>query len=243
MTKFMLSRRADGIYTFPADPCFLAGVAGREANRIDYGLPKDEVRRRDKALLSDTLGLPLSSLFFLDQEHGDAVVEAVGPNDETAYVFAAADALVTNRPGLCLVIRTADCVPVIITDPVSRSAAAIHSGWKSTEKNISAKAARVMKDRFGASYGDMHVFILPAISAKAYRVGDDFGEKFPDATRRMGDGLHADLPLAVFQSLVREGIPAENIVTSGICTVGSNELFFSHRKGDRERNLNFVVMR
>ena len=243
MNTTALTRRHDGIHILPTDAFVLAGTAGRETNRIDYSLPKAEIRRQEKELLSKALGIPLPCLFFLDQEHGDDVAEAVEPCDGSGYVFAVADALITRAEGLCLVIRTADCVPVILADPVSRCVAAIHSGWKSTEKKISVKAARLLKERYGASYRNIRAYILPAISAAAYRVGDDFERKFPGATVRMDDGLHADLPEAVFLSLVEEGIPAENIVSTGICTVGSNDSFFSHRKGDKERNLNFAMIR
>lgn len=243
MKKAEFTRRDDGIWIVGTDPFATAGTVGREANTIDYTLPKETIRFHEKELLSLALDLPTSNMFFLDQEHGDEVVEAAEPNSETDYVFATADALITCRERLCLVVRTADCVPVIITDASARCAAAVHSGWKSTEKMISVKAARMLRDRCGASYGNMKVYILPAVSLDSYKVGDDFEQKFPGATERKEDGLHADLPKAIIQSLIAEGISPENIAETRLCTVKENGLFFSHRKGDRGRNLNFVVMR
>lgn len=243
MEKACFTRRDDGIWIVGTDPFVTAGTVGREANTIDYTLPKETIRFHEKELLSLALDLPASNLFFLDQEHGDEVVEASEPNSDTDYIFAAADALTTGRELLCLVIRTADCVPVIITDASARCAAAIHSGWKSTEKKISVKTARTMRERYGASYENMKVYVLPAVSLDSYQVGDDFEQKFPGATERLDDGLHADLPKAIVQSLIAEGIPPENIALTGICTVKENDRFFSHRKGDKERNLNFVMIR
>ena len=242
MKKAEFTRRDDGIWIVGTDPFVTAGAVGREANTIDYALPKETIRFHEKELLSLALDLPTSNMFFLDQEHGDEVVEAAEPNSDTDYVFATADALITARAGLCLVIRTADCVPVIIADASARCAAAVHSGWKSTEKRITVKTARMLRDRCGASYENMKVYILPAVSLDSYKVGDDFEQKFPGATERMEDGLHADLPKAIVQSLIAEGIPAENIAQTGLCTVKQNDHFFSHRKGDKGRNLNFVVI-
>ena len=242
MNRTLLSKRSSGMYTLSADPFVTAGVAGREANTIDYTQQKAVIRFHEKELLSQNLSIPMANLFFLDQEHGDEVAEAVEPNNEADYVFAAADALITRRPGLCLVIRTADCVPVILTDAVSGCCAAIHSGWKSTEKQIAVKTARLLHNRFSAAYSDIRAYILPCISAQAYRVGDDFAEKFPQSTERLPDGVHADLAKEITLSLVKEGIPQANIFNSGICTVHQNDRFFSHRKGDAQRNLNFVMI-
>jgi YfiH family protein len=243
MNRTQLSSLDSGIYILPTDPSITAGVAGREANTIDYTQQKAVIRFHEKELLSQNLSIPMANLFFLDQEHGDTVAEAFEPNNEADYVFAAADALITRRSGLCLVIRTADCVPVILTDSVSGCCAAIHSGWKSTEKQIAVKTARLLHERYGAAYPDIRAYILPAISAQAYRVGDDFAEKFPESTERLSDGVHADLVKEITLSLIREGIPPANISSSGICTVHQNSRFFSHRKGDSERNLNFVMLR
>lgn len=242
MKKAVFTRREDRIWIVGTDPFVTAGTVGRDANTIDYTLPKETIRFHEKELLSLALDLPAANLFFLDQEHGDEVVEAAEPNSDTDYVFATADALTTCRERLCLVVRTADCVPVIITDASARCAAAVHSGWKSTEKRITVKAARLLCERYGASYENMKVYVLPAVSLDSYQVGDDFEQKFPGATERQEDGLHADLPKAIVQSLIAEGIPAENISQTGLCTVKENERFFSHRKGDKGRNLNFVVM-
>lgn len=242
MTKVALPRRKDGIYTADAGAPFIIGTAGREANTADYTLGKPEIRAFEKRILSDALNIPRSHLFFLDQEHGDSVVEVRDPADEAAYVFATADAMVTDRKNLCLVIRTADCVPVILVDPGRKCAAAVHSGWKSTEKKISVKAARLMHERYGASYGSIRAFILPAISGKHYQVGPEFAKKFPCSTSQKEDGFYTDLPEEIRLSLVEEGIRDDKICTADICTFERNDLFFSHRCGDAGRNLNFVMI-
>ena len=130
---------SDTIYYAQTSPLFTAGMIAREANRIDYTQPKEIVRSEEKNLISTALSIPQSQIFFLDQEHGETIVEAAAPYDQQQYVYAAADALVTNIPGFCLVIRTADCVPVILCDEQTRCIGAVHSGWKSTEKNITGK--------------------------------------------------------------------------------------------------------
>jgi hypothetical protein len=238
--KFL--RRSDGIYIAETESSFTIGTAGRDANDTDYSLDKESIRISEKQIMSRAIGIPLSHLFFLDQEHGDTVAEVSHPSDESSYVFATADAMITNTKGFCLVIRTADCIPVILADPTALCAGAVHSGWKSTEKRIAVRTARRLKENYGARYQRLRAYILPGIGAAAYKVGDDFADRFPHSAVRMADGLHINLAGEIQRSLIEEGIPSENIFLSNLCTFEQNDLFFSHRKGDPGRNLNFVMI-
>jgi len=88
------------------------------------------------------------------------------------------DALLTNVPGLLLVIRTADCLPVFLVDEKNRAVAAVHCGWRGTEKRILEKAARAMVRAFGSKPGAMLAALGPCIGSVCYEVGPQVREGF-----------------------------------------------------------------
>jgi len=88
------------------------------------------------------------------------------------------DALMTNVPGLLLVIRTADCLPVFLVDAKNRAAAAIHCGWRGTEKRILEKAAEAMGRAYGSEPGAMLAALGPCIGPACYEVGPEVREGF-----------------------------------------------------------------
>jgi len=98
------------------------------------------------------------------------------------------DALMTGVPGLLLVIRTADCLPVLLVDEVHRAVAAVHCGWRGTEKRILEKAVRAMGEAYGSKPGEMRAALGPCIGAACYEVGPEVREAF----------LRAGFPPAVF---------------------------------------------
>ena len=98
------------------------------------------------------------------------------------------DALITNVPGLLLVIRTADCLPVLLVDEARRAVAAVHCGWRGTEKRILEKAVRAMVEAYGSKPGEMLAALGPCIGPACYEVGPEVRAGF----------LKAGFPAAVF---------------------------------------------
>lgn len=98
------------------------------------------------------------------------------------------DALMTNVPGLLLVIRTADCLPVLLVDEANRVVAAVHCGWRGTEKRILAKAVRAMGEAYGSKPGGMLAALGPCIGPACYEVGPEVRDGF----------LHAGFPPSLF---------------------------------------------
>jgi len=88
------------------------------------------------------------------------------------------DALMTNVPGLLLVVRTADCLPVLLVDPENRAVAAVHCGWRGTEMRILEKAVRAMGEAYGSRPGEMLAALGPCIGAACYEVGPEVRDGF-----------------------------------------------------------------
>lgn len=164
----------------------------------------------------------------LRQIHSDRVVTVT---DAAAAVSAAAqpdpdleqgDALVTALPGVWIGIRTADCVPVLIADPVRRAVAAVHSGWRGTMAGIALKAVERLAAEYGSSAADLRVAVGPAIGACCYEVGPEVAEAFgargvvarpPGASRP-----HLDLTATLERQLLDAGVLAGHLSLSRDCT-------------------------
>ncbi|MEA3418813.1 MAG: peptidoglycan editing factor PgeF [Campylobacterota bacterium] len=143
------------------------------------------------------------------------------------------DALVTDQAGVMLTILTADCVPILLYDPVRRVVAAAHAGWKGTEAKIVMKTVEVMKKRFGSEPSDILAGIAPAIGRCCYEVGEDVALHFPDYSDvwdQKDTKYMLDLPLINKKQLIASGIVEKNIEMSDLCTACEVEQFFSYRK-------------
>lgn len=148
------------------------------------------------------------------------------------------DALVSNTPKVLLAIKTADCVPVLIGDPVTRSFAAVHAGWRGTSSSIVKLAIAKLQKEFRARAEDMRAAIGPAANACCYEVGTEvisvFKERFPPANKlftatREGHA-RIDLHQANRDQLIEAGISSGHIHTAPFCTMDRNDLFFSYRR-------------
>jgi len=150
------------------------------------------------------------------------------------------DALITQRPGLGVFVKTADCYPVLLADPVRGVAAAAHAGWRGTAAGIVGATLRRMKERFGTSAADVFAAIGPGIGACCYFVGEDVARKFGRE-----DAGKIDLAAANRRQLMEAGVPAEQIEVVGRCTFCDAEDFHSFRRdGERAgRMISFIRMR
>jgi YfiH family protein len=100
------------------------------------------------------------------------------------------DALATDRPGLLLAVKTADCLPILLADPERRIVAAVHCGWRGTVQRLSERTVAALHDRYGAEPGSLLAALGPCIGRACYEVGEDVRRRF----------AAAGLPLDVFTS-------------------------------------------
>ena len=163
------------------------------------------------------------------------------------------DAVVTDRPAIALCIKTADCVPILLADPIRQVIGAVHAGWKGTALGIAEKTVDTFVRRFASKPQDILALIGPAIGPCCYEVDSPvfeamaghpqraaFFSRIPDRQRWM-----LDLPLANKIQLLDRCLRPENILSSGLCTSCRQDLFFSHRRDRCQtgRHLNFIMLR
>jgi YfiH family protein len=255
-----LLREADGVvHAFSAR---LGGVSRPPFEGLNLGQSVGddptavlENRRR----LFGAFGIDASRVVRVRQVHGDGVLVvddglARRPGFPACLVDERVerDALVTRLPGLALVVSTADCVPILIWDPVQRVVAAVHAGWRGTAKRVAAEAVAVMGARFGTVPTDCLAAIGPSIRGCCYEVdgpvGEAMGRNIPgwEAQAVPTRPGHWRLDLAALNRMVLEaaGLTPERIEVVDLCTACRTDLFFSHRAdhGRTGRMMNFVML-
>lgn len=187
----------------------------------------------------EALGLRLEELALPRQVHSDHVCwmsEAGRPE--------ATDAVITDKPGLCACVKTADCIPVLLYDTHQRIVAAAHAGWRGTVSRIVQKTIRQMQPH---SPADLHAIIGPGISLEWFEVGDEVYEAFRAAgfpmeriAKRVG-AWHIDLWEANRWLLEQEGV--KDIYIQGTCTRACNDFYSARRETiNTGRNYNGIFI-
>jgi len=223
--------------TYPELRHLVSGkVAGMPLNfslALHTGEPAEEVKR-NRERLREFFGLD-SRFVGVTQIHGNRVhrvekLPAIAWEEYETRVQA--DALVTDLPGVVLNILTADCVPLLLYDPLRRVIAAVHAGWKGTAQAIAARTVEEMNGRYGCDPGSIVAAIGPAIGGCCYEVGEEVAsafEKYPKALRRGGKSPYLDLKEVNRVQLLGAGLSAEKIEVSPLCTACERASYFSYR--------------
>jgi YfiH family protein len=231
-----LFTRRGGVSPVPWASLNVGAMVGDEPDRVSA----------NRRLSLEALGLPAESVFDVWQVHSADVVLASGPRREAPAVQG--DGIVTDRGGISLMMRFADCVPILLFDPVRRSIGIVHAGWLGTVRQIVRQAIVRMMDEFGSRPADVRAGIGPSIAAHHYPVGPEVVESFrksfgadaePHLTQGTG-GTHLDLWSATEHLLRREGV--EQVEVAGLCTACDTEDWYSHRaEGGRTGRFGAVI--
>jgi len=185
------------------------------------------------------LAVPEDRLVWMSQVHGTGVAVVDGPQDSPV---PATDALVTSTPGLVLCVLVADCVPVLLADPVAGVVAAVHAGREGLRQGVLPAALSAMAG-LGARARHVTALLGPAVCGLDYEVPEamqaEVARVVPEAavaTRQGTAGL--DLRAGVEAVLRRAGIP--EVVQDPRCTVEDPTLFSHRRDGVTGRQAGLV---
>jgi YfiH family protein len=137
--------------------------------------------------------------------------------------------LVTQAPGLAVSVRTADCFPVLLADPATRSVAAAHAGWRGTATSVVLSSLSRMRSEFGTDPRHVYAAIGPGIGPCCYEVGLDVAQRFGKE-----DAGRLDLAAENRSQLIAAGVPPLHIEQVGGCTFCNPAQFFSWRR-DHDR--------
>jgi len=200
--------------------------------------------RRNQEILKQSLGAEPWGLIIPKQVHGTEICvidkEFLSlPSNERIQKLTGVDAVVTNLPGYCVCVSTADCIPLLIYDPVKQVVAAVHAGWRGTVNKIASRVIGLMQETYDSVSSNLVVCIGPGISATAFEVGEEVVDKFSEngfdmkkisyrnsETRKS----HIDLWEANRLQLLDAGVPEHQIECAGLCTYTLCDTFFSARR-------------
>ena len=211
-------------------------------------LVDENYRRFCAAVGVDTAGLALSR-----QVHEDTVRHVTAGDAGKGFsrpVDYTADALVTDVPGLQLMVFSADCIILLLWDPAAGCVGAVHAGWRGTALDLPAKTAAELRRLFGAKPENLRVAIGAGIGPCCFETHSDG----PDAMRTaVGQGAEAfitpaadkwrvDLKAINAWRLREAGVPAEQIDICPLCTACRGDLYWSHRKLGEHRGLQAALI-
>lgn len=149
------------------------------------------------------------------------------------------DGLITDRPGIVLVVYVADCVPLYFVDPVHRAVGLAHSGWRGTAAGMGARMVKTMGECFGTRPEELYAAIGPSICRDCYEVSEDVAEQF-ERYQAVSPGkepgkYQLDLWEANRRILLEAGVRADRIEVTDLCTCCNSNYLFSHRASKGRR--------
>jgi len=218
-----------------------AGIIGKGANSVEYSGGGIEVRFKEKMLIYKATGILPEHIVMLDQVHGKDIIEILKRPETNEPFVAQADGFITSVHGVCLVIRTADCVPVFLYDADNGVVLALHSGWRGCAQNITAEGIKLLFHK-GTKPASLFVLVLPSIGPQSYEIGQDVASQFNGYVITKEGKQYLNMWQHIKDTALQLSIPEQNIYISNMCTYQNNTEFFSYRKGDNGRNLNFVYL-
>ena len=187
----------------------------------------------------EAMGLRLEDLALPRQVHSDNVcwMKEPGRPEQT-------DAVITDQPGLCVCVKTADCIPILLYDTRKRVVAAVHAGWRGTVSRIVQKTIKRMLPQ---NPDDLHAIIGPGISLEWFEVGDEVYEAFRTAgfpmerIAKKALRWHIDLWEANRWLLEEQGV--KDIFVEGTCTRTSMDFYSARRETiNTGRNYNGIFI-
>lgn len=202
-------------------------------------------------------GTDETSIVMTNQVHGN-VVKVVTAADIKPDLLAPtgfeADGLATNVPGVTLCIFSADCIPILLFDPVRKAVAAVHAGWRGTAAAIGAEAVAVLRERFGTCPADLRAAIGPGIGPCCFETDRDVPEAMEESLGSLAAQYVAPKQAGKWQVdlkginaavLTQAGVPREQIDVSEDCTCCQHERFWSHRftKGERGSQAGVIMLK
>lgn len=192
------------------------------------------------------LGVPRAALVTAYMVAGNRV--AVAGAEHRGQPFRETDALVTATPGVFLTLRYADCVPVLLVDPLRRAVGIAHAGWRGTLALVAQRTAQTMMAEFGCRAEDIRAAVGPSIGPCCYEVGGEVVTQTKAVFAGQADGLlkagvtRAHLDLWQANRLQLEAVGVSQVEVAGICTRCHSDDYFSHRgEGGRTGRFGAVI--
>ena len=232
----------------PTKHCFttrIGGVGQGAAKGLNIGAHRDDFQRVEAnyALLGQALNFDPRCLVLGQQVHGNTIrmVTSRDAKGLDHLNYPACDGLITNQPGVGLVVFTADCTPVLLWDSQTGAVGTVHAGWKGTALDICGEAVKAMATAYGCKPENIHAAIGPNIGQCCFETDADvpqallktYGNPVSDFIQQRENKYYVNLKAVNAYALNRAGV--NNIDISHHCTACDPLRFWSHRKMGNQR--------
>jgi len=195
------------------------------------------VRRNRKEFFAH-VGISEYDLAIPLQCHSNNVLKVDVPGE-----YGSCDALITNVPHVALVVTVADCVPILLFDPIMKVIGAVHAGWRGTIGLIVKQTIEKMKAEYRADPAQILAYIGPSAGVCCYEVGEEvaimFGNKIVPYTKKKA---FLDLKKENMSQLLHLGVLAGNLEVSSSCTICEKKLFHSFRRDGQKSGRMMAVI-
>ncbi len=229
-----ISTRHGGVSPAPFDTLNLSRTVGDDLKNVTCNIER----------LHAALGLDVWEMVTASQAQADRV--AIVGGDHRGSRIVDVDALLTDEPGIPLMLRYADCVPILLFDPVHHAIGVVHAGWRGTVAHVASKAARVMFDRYRTQPRDLLACIGPSIGPCCYVVQQDVVDQVKRALAEPEDVLiqrdsmtYLDLWRANERQLQDLGV--DQVQVAKLCTADHTNDFFSARAGGKTGRFGAII--
>lgn len=214
-----------------------------EYSALGHGVMSFTTKRslgRNRQRICELLSIDDSRLIIPHQTHTDRILEITEPffdktDAKRKELLEGIDAVFTRVPGVCIGVSTADCIPILLYDPIERVAGAVHAGWRGTVKRITRKTIETMVKTCGVNPESLRAVIAPGISMPNFEVGEEVYKEFSDAGFDMSviarhyQKWHINLKECNRQQLLECGVKSWNIYVEQLCTCEHTDILFSAR--------------
>lgn len=218
-----VTTRHGGTSPAPFDTMNLGGHVGDAPERVQENLVR----------VHTALGLERAATVDAAQAQADRVAHVTA--NERGTRIQGVDGLITNERGITLMLRFADCVPILLYDPVRRAIGIAHAGWRGTVSKVVTNTILAMQDTFGTHAPDLIACIGPSIGPCCYEIGGDVRARvetaFPEISAKLlpqNGATHLDLWQANAMQL--RGLGVQDIEIAAVCTSDHTGDFFSWRR-------------
>ncbi len=197
-----------------------------------------EIVDENRLLFFSSLGLEINNVAIQKQNHDDKIIYVT-----KGGVCGESDAMITDKKNLGLAISTADCAAIFLYDKKRKIIAAVHSGWRGTQKKILQKTLQTLSNAFGSNAENISAYIAPSISQKKYEVGEEVANRFDKKYLiQLGEKYLLDVAGANYDILLNFGLIKSNIQASSLCSFKMEELFHSYRRDGQQSGRSFGII-
>ncbi len=180
---------------------------------------------------------PITRPIRANQVHGDVVLDLKTPPTSVRDC----DGFITQKSDLPIMVRVADCQGILLYDPITKTIAVIHSGWKGSIKNILGKTIQKMEKKYNAEPQNLIMGISPSLRQCCAEFSDPLNE-LPAFCHKHINGKNVDFVGLSIKQATLEGILKENIEVMDACTK-CEDGYYSHRNGQKERMAVYIELK